>query len=360
MKRVYNFSAGPAAMPTSVLETVRDELLDYRNEGMSIMEMSHRGKVFEGLLEEITANLRRLASIPDRFDILYMTGGASTQFALVPMNLSAAGREAGYVNTGVWSEKAIEQAKILKVNVFDAGSSADKNHNYIPDVRTKSGLDYLHITTNNTIYGTQFKTLPQSGDTKLIIDMSSDFLSRPLDWTNIGMVYAGAQKNAGPSGLTIVVIDRDYYTRESAALPTMFRYSTFAKNQSMYNTPPTFQIYLFGLILSWIEKQGGLAEMSKYNERKAAHIYSVIDEFSSFYTGHAVKEARSAMNVTFRLPGEEMDKKFLKMAEERKLIGLKGHRSVGGMRASIYNAVPEEACQTLAVMMREFAKQNGG
>lgn len=347
-------------MPTSVLETVRDELLDYQNEGMSIMEMSHRGKVFEGLLEEITARLRKVASIPDRFDILYMTGGASTQFALVPMNLSGPGREAGYMNTGVWSEKAIEQAKLLKLSVFDAGNSADKNHNYIPAIKTKDGLDYMHITSNNTIYGTQFKTLPAAGGTKLIIDMSSDFLSRPIDWTNIGMVYAGAQKNAGPSGVTIVVIDREYYGREKADTPTMFRYSTFAKNQSMYNTPPTFQIYLFGLILSWIEKHGGLEEMQKLGERKAGYLYSVIDEFSSFYQGHAVKEARSLMNVTFRLPGEEFDKKFLKAAEERKLIGLKGHRSVGGMRASIYNAVPEEACQVLAVMMREFAKQNGG
>ncbi|MBL8018151.1 MAG: 3-phosphoserine/phosphohydroxythreonine transaminase [Leptospirales bacterium] len=360
MRRVYNFSPGPAALPLPVLETIRDEMLDYQGTGMSIMEMSHRGKVFEGLLEDINQRLRKLASIPDRFDILYMTGGASAQFAFVPMNLSKRGNSAGYVNTGVWSEKAIEQAKLLGINAFDAGSSKDKNHSYIPNVVTKPGLDYLHITSNNTIYGTQFKKFPDPGDTKLIVDMSSDFLSRPIDWNKMGLVYAGAQKNAGASGITLAIIDRDYYAREPNELPTVFRYSTYGKNQSLYNTPPTFQIYVFGLVLSWIEKQGGLAEMARYNERKADHIYSVMDEFPKFYAGHSVKNARSLMNITFRLPSEELEQKFLKLAEERKLMGLKGHRSVGGLRASVYNAVGEEACQVLSVLMREFARQNGG
>ncbi len=360
MRRVYNFSPGPAALPLPVLETIRDELLDFQNTGMSVMEMSHRGKVFESLLEDTNQRLRKLAGIPDRFDILYMTGGASTQFALIPMNLSKKGSTAGYANTGVWSEKAIEQAQLLGVNVFDAGSSKDKNHSYIPDVKTKPGLDFLHITSNNTIYGTQFHSFPNPGDTKLIIDMSSDFLSRPIDWTNVGMVYAGAQKNAGPSGVTVVIIDRDYYARESKEIPTMFRYSTYAKNNSLYNTPPTFQIYVFGLVVSWIEKQGGLAEMHKYNVRKADLIYNVMDEFPKFYRGHAVKDARSLMNITFNVPSEDLESKFLKAAEERKLMGLKGHRSVGGLRASVYNAVGEEACQVLSVMMREFARSNGG
>lgn len=360
MRRVYNFSPGPAALPLPVLETIRDELLDYQNTGMSIMEMSHRGKVFEGLLDDINQRLRKLASIPDRFDILYMTGGASAQFAFVPMNLSGKGRKAGYVNTGVWSEKAIEQASLLGIQVFDAGSSKDKNHSYIPEVKTTSGLDYLHVTSNNTIYGTQFQKLPSPGDTKLVIDMSSDFLSRPIDWSNIGMVYAGAQKNAGPSGVTIVIVDREYYGRESAETPTVFRYSTYAKNNSLYNTPPTFQMYVFGLVVSWIEKQGGLEEMHKYNHHKAELIYNVMDEFPKFYTGHAVKNARSLMNITFRLPSEDLEGKFLKAAEERKLMGLKGHRSVGGLRASTYNAVGEEACQVLSVLMREFARSNGG
>jgi len=359
MRRVYNFSPGPAAMPLPVLETIRDELLDYQGTGMSIMEMSHRGKVFETLLEEINQRLRRLAGIPDRFDVLYMTGGASAQFALVPMNLSRKGKTAGYVNTGVWSEKAIEQAKLLGINVFESGSSKDKNHSYIPQLKTKSGMDYLHITSNNTIFGTQFRELPNPGDTKLIVDMSSDFLSGPIDWSNIGLVYAGAQKNAGPSGVTIAIIDREYYSRESGDLPTVFRYSTYGKNGSLYNTPPTFQIYAFGLVLGWIEKQGGLSDMLKYNQRKADFIYSVMDEFPNFYTGHAVRDARSLMNITFRLPNEELEQKFLKAAEERKLMGLKGHRSVGGLRASAYNAVGEEACQVLSVLMREFARQNG-
>jgi phosphoserine aminotransferase len=356
MPRIFNFSAGPAVLPDSVLETIRDELLDYRGSGMSIIEMSHRGKIFDEVYKESLALFRRVANIPERFDILYMTGGASTQFALLPINLARPGHSAGYVNTGVWSEKAIEQAELAGIKVHDAGSSKDKNHSYIPALKLAPGLDYLHITSNNTIYGTQFRDLPDPGDTKLAIDMSSDFLSRPIDWKHIGVAYAGLQKNAGPSGLTVVVIDREYYARESEKTPTMFRYSTFAKNDSMYNTPPTFQIYAFGLVLKWIETNGGLVGVEKHNAVKAQHIYDAIDAFPQFYQGHAEKKSRSLMNVTWNFANKDLEADFLKGAVERKMDGLKGHRSVGGMRASIYNAMSEAGCKALADYMRDFAK----
>jgi len=365
MKRVYNFSPGPAILPLEVLEQIRDELLDYQNTGMSVMEMSHRGSVFSKIHEESMALLRKIANIPDNFDILYMTGGASTQFALVPLNLTGnrfnqKGGMAGYINTGTWSTKAIEQAKILNVNHQVIASSKDKNFSYIPkNYEIPPGLDYLHITSNNTIYGTQYKKFPEPKDTKLVIDMGSDFLSYPIDWTHIGLVYAGLQKNAGPSGMTVVIIDKEYYKREYEHLPTMFRYSTFGESQSLYNTPPTFQIYVFNLILKWIEKKGGLEEIHKINERKAKYIYDVIDESNGFYIGHSEKEDRSLMNVTFRLKNESLQDEFIKKAKEHDLVELKGHRSVGGMRASIYNAMPEEGCRILAEFMREFYKKHG-
>ncbi|MDH5656402.1 MAG: 3-phosphoserine/phosphohydroxythreonine transaminase, partial [Spirochaetia bacterium] len=259
MARVYNFSPGPAAIPTDVLEQVQQELLDFKGTGMSVMEMSHRGKVFDGVYKETLENLRKLASIPERFDILYMTGGASMQFALVPMNLALPGKPVTYVNTGTWSQKAIEQAKLAGLDIHVAASSEETNFNFVPkDLDLKPGSSYMHITSNNTIFGTQFHKLPDPGDTKLIIDASSDFLSKPIDWTNIGIMYAGLQKNAGPSGLVVVIIDREYYSRENEKTPTLMRYSTYAKNDSMFNTPPTFQIYVFGLILKWIEAKGGL------------------------------------------------------------------------------------------------------
>lgn len=347
-------------MPTTVLETVRDELLDFQGSGISVMEMSHRGKVFDAVYQESIENLRKLAQIPEDFDILYMTGGASAQFALVPMNLSGLDSSAGYVNTGAWSEKAIKAAKSLGVTVFETATSAESNHNHIPaKIQPARGLDYLHITSNNTIFGTQFQTLPDPGDTKLAIDMSSDFLSKPIDWTNIGVAYAGTQKNAGPSGLTVVVIRKSYYERESEKVPAIFRYSTFAKNDSMYNTPPTFQIYVFGLILKWLESQGGLSGIARHNEGKAKLIYDVIDEFPDFYKGHAQKDSRSLMNITWNFANPDLEKAFLEEAQKLKLDGLKGHRSVGGMRASTYNAMPEAGCKALADFMRDFQKKNG-
>lgn len=345
-------------MPLSVLETIQKELLDFRGSGMSLMEMSHRGKEYDEVHEASFQRLRRLAAIPDRFDILYMTGGASTQFALVPLNL-AANKKAGYINTGAWSQKAIEEAKIQNVSVVEIASSEDKNFSYIPEIKSiPDGLDYVHMTTNNTIFGTQFQTLPPAGDAKLVIDMSSDVFSRPIDWTNIGLMYAGAQKNAGPAGLTVCVIDKEYYAREAKTIPSMFRYSTYGKSKSLYNTPPTFGIYIFGLVLEWIENQGGLAGMEKHNRAKAGLIYDAIDKSGGFYIGHAVPNSRSFMNITFNLARKDLEGAFLKGAEERKLSGLKGHRSVGGMRASVYNAMPEEGCRVLADYMKEFAREN--
>ena len=355
MNRVYNFSAGPATLPLPVLETAQKEFLDYQGSGMSVMEMSHRGKIFKSIYQESVDKLRKIASIPERFDILYMTGGASTQFALVPLNLSGEGRKSGYINTGAWSKKAIGQAKIQGVDLVSCGTSEDKNFSYIPqNLDIPAGLDYLHLTSNNTIFGTQFNELPNPNGNKLVIDMSSDFLSRPIDWTNIGLVYAGTQKNAGPSGLTVVIIDKEYYARESEKTPSIFRYSTYAENESMFNTPPTFQVYIFGLVLDWIESMGGLSGVEKHNQAKAALIYDKIDALDA-YRPHAENGSRSLMNVTFNLADKSREEDFLKGAVEQKLDGLKGHRSVGGFRASIYNAMSKEGCAALAEYMGTFA-----
>lgn len=361
MERAFNFSPGPATLPTEVLETIQGELLDYQGTGISVMEMSHRGKIFDAVYKESIANLRKLAAIPEDFDILYMTGGASTQFALAPINLAGKGKRAGYVNTGAWSEKAIKAAQSVGVEVFEAASSKESNHNHIPkEIASGSDLAYLHITSNNTIFGTQFQSLPAYADAKLVIDMSSDFLSKPIDWSNIGVAYAGTQKNAGPSGLTVVVMHKSLYERESDETPAIFRYSTFAKNDSMYNTPPTFQIYAFGLILKWLlEKQGGLKGIAAHNEKKAKLIYDVIDGVPEFFKGHSVADSRSLMNVTWNFANTDLNQVFLDGANERRLDGLKGHRSVGGLRASIYNAMPEAGCAALAEYMKEFLKSNG-
>ncbi|MFN3604869.1 MAG: 3-phosphoserine/phosphohydroxythreonine transaminase [Leptonema sp. (in: bacteria)] len=363
MNRIFNFSPGPAMLPTEVLQQVKEELLDYQGTGMSIMEMSHRGGTFEKIHNESIQLLKKIASIPDRFDVLYMTGGASTQFALVPLNLTGnrynqRSGKAGYINSGTWSTKAIEQANILGVDYVVVATSEDKNFSYIPKNFTiPEGLSYLHITSNNTIYGTQYFEFPKPKDTKLVIDMSSDFISRPIDWDTIGLVYAGLQKNAGPAGMTVVIIDKEYYKREDEHLPTMFRYSTFGKNNSLYNTPPTFQIYMFYLILQWIEKQGGLEKIHQINREKAKYIYDAIDQSNGFYIGHSVKEDRSLMNVTFRLKDPSLEEEFVNQAKQLKLLNLKGHRSVGGMRASIYNAMPVEGCKILAEFMLDFSRK---
>lgn len=324
---------------------------------MSVIEMSHRGKEFISIYEESVALLREIAQIPERFDILYMGGGASTQFALIPWNLSAPGKSAAYVNTGAWSEKAIAQAEKRGLKVHLAGSSEASNHDHIPaKLDIPAGQDYVHITTNNTIFGTQFAALPKvPSDTKLVMDLSSDMLSRPIDWSQVGLAYGGAQKNAGPAGVTVVIIDKEYYARESEEIPEVFRYSTYGKNDSAYNTPPCFQIYAFGLVLKWIKAEGGLSGIEKHNEAKAKLIYDQIDANPNVYVGHAKPDSRSLMNITFNLKDKSKEGEFLKGAESRKLMGLKGHRSVGGFRASTYNAMSQAGCQALADYLKEFA-----
>lgn len=358
MTRVYNFFAGPAILPLEVLQTVQAELLDYRGSGMSVMEMSHRDDIFSEIYADSIRRLRALAAVPDRFDILYMTGGASAQFALVPLNLSAKGHRVGFVHTGVWTKKAIAEARLQELEIEICGSSEESGFDRIPEeIRVSAGLDYLHIVSNNTIYGTQYRSFPSSAGNELVIDMSSDFLSRPIDWSDTGLVFAGAQKNAGPSGLTIVILDRKLYEREPETLPTMFRYSTFGKNESRYNTPPTFQIYIFDLILQWLEREGGLSGMAGKNQEKAALIYEQLDAHPDVYEGHARSDSRSLMNITFRLKDEGRNEEFLRRAQERGMVGLKGHRSVGGFRASVYNSMPVEGCRALADFLRQFAER---
>lgn len=362
MNRVFNFSPGPAALPLPVLQTIQEELLDYKNTGMSIMEMSHRGPEFLEVYYDSIARLKKLAEIPERFDVLYMSGGASLQFALIPMNLiSGSARDAGYVNTGIWSQKAIDQALLQGVPVHNSGSSKESGYDRIPEsFDIPAHLEYLHITSNNTIYGTQFHKNPDTGGVPLIIDMSSDFLSRPIDWNNVGLIYAGAQKNAGPSGLTVAIIDRDLYSRESEKTPTLLRYSTFGKNESSYNTPPTFQIYVFRLVLEWIESMGGLHSMDVRNQEKAALIYNTLEAHPEVYKICAQKGSRSLMNITFNLINKDDEGIFLEESRKRRLLGLKGHRIFGGFRASVYNAMTIEGCRELAGFLTEFAAGNRG
>jgi phosphoserine aminotransferase len=368
--RSTNFSAGPATLPISVMEKIQSEFLNYNNTGMSVIEMSHRWPVFEEILFSSFKMLREIAGIPDRFDILYMTGGASTQFALIPMNLSVPGKKAGYIKTGVWAKKAVEQAQIQQVPVHIAGSSEDSKYSYIPaDLDIKEDLSYLHITSNNTVYGSQFHKFPDPTaggkfpDSKLVIDMSSDFLSRPMnpsDWDHIGLIYAGLQKNAGPSGLTVVIIDKELYAREKETTPTLFRYSTYAPNDSMFNTPPTFQIYVFKLILEWLIEQGGLSAMEKHNEKKARLIYDAIDRHPDFYKGHVKKEDRSLMNITFFMENPDLEKEFVAQAKAAGMWGLKGHRIIGGIRVSLYNAMDIAGTEKLVSFMEDFYNKNSG
>ena len=360
-KRVFNFNAGPAALPLPVLEEAQRDLLDFQGTGMSILEMSHRSKEFQPIVEEAENLFKELLGAPADYRVLFLQGGASTQFAMVPMNFLPAGATADYILTGTWSKKALDEAvKIGDAKV--AASSEETNFDRIPElssVKLSDSPAYIHITSNNTIFGTSWVNLPNFGDIPLVADMSSDILSRPFDVRPYGLIYAGAQKNPGPAGVTVVLIRPDFLERVPKNIPTMLRYDIHAKNNSLYNTPPVFSIYIVLLVLRWLKAQGGLAAMEKLNKAKAALIYDTIDNSGGFYRGHAQKDSRSLMNVTFRLPNEELEKKFAAEATQAGLVGLKGHRSVGGMRASIYNAVPLEACQALADFMKEFQKQNG-
>lgn len=359
-ERLFNFNAGPAALPLEVLQEIQSQIVNFRGSGMSILEVSHRSKWFEDVLDDAIARVKRLLNLDDRFEVLFLQGGASMQFAMVPMNLALDGKPVDYVDTGTWSTKAIKEARIQKKDVRVIASSEDKEFTYIPNrIEVSVGASYLHITSNNTIRGTQWRSFPNAGEVPLVSDMSSDIFSRVFDPAPFGLIYAGAQKNAGPAGVTLVVIRRDMLERTPATLPTMLKYTTFAEKKSMFNTPPCFAIYVVQLVAKWLEEtMGGIAAMEAINTRKAALLYNYLDS-QDFYRGTAEKESRSFMNVTFRLPTPELEQKFIAEALTHNLGGLKGHRSVGGCRASIYNAVPMQAVEALVDFMKDFVKKNG-
>jgi phosphoserine aminotransferase len=360
--RIHNFSAGPAALPESVLRKAQEAIWNVAGSGIGIMEHSHRGKVFERVIGEAEQACRSLAGIPDNYRVLFLQGGASLQFAMIPMNLLSPDRTADFLVTGVWSQKAVKEAKTLgKVHI--AATSEATNFDRIPklnEIRYSSQPVYVHITTNNTIYGTQWQTEPPvPNGVPLVADTSSDMYSRPIDIQKYGMVYAGAQKNLGPSGVVLVIIRDDLVEAGSKSLPTMLQYRTHAAENSLYNTPPTFAIYVMGEVFKWIQAQGGLAAMAEHNEAKARLLYDYLDN-SDFFRGTAQPDSRSLMNVCFRGPTEELEAKFISEATKRGLDGLKGHRSAGGMRASIYNACPRAAVEALVAFMQEFERANRG
>jgi len=357
---VFNFSPGPAVLPQAVLEQARDELLDWQGTGMSVMEMSHRSKEFIAIAEAAQADLRGLLAIPANYKVLFLQGGATAQFAMVPMNLLRGKKAADYIHTGEWAKKAISEAgKFCSVNV--AASSADRNFSYVPkQAAWKLGPDsaYVHITSNETIGGIEYHWLPDTGGVPLVADMSSHILARPLNVSKFGLIYAGAQKNIGPAGLTIVIVREDLIGQAVTGSPAMFDYKIHADNESMYNTPPTYALYIAGLVFQWLKKMGGLGHMERVNLLKAGLIYAFLDA-SRFFSSPVAKDDRSIMNIPFRLRDDALDEEFLKQAKARGLMQLKGHRSVGGMRASIYNAMPVEGVKALVQFMREFEARYG-
>lgn len=359
MERVYNFSAGPSTLPEAVLKQASEEMLNYGGSGMSVMEMSHRSAVYQGIIDAAEASLRQLMNIPDNYKVLFLQGGASTQFAMLPMNLMVGSKKIDIVNTGAWSKKAIAEAKRFgEVNVL--ASSEDTTFNYIPKLDPATftkDADYFYITSNNTIYGTVYNELPDTGDVPIIADMSSNILSEEIDVTKYGVIFAGAQKNMGPAGVTVVIIREDLIGKADDSVPTMFNYETHVKAESMFNTPPTYSIYMCGLVFKYLLDNGGINAMEATNRKKAAILYDYLDS-SDFYKGTVVKEDRSLMNVPFVSPSEELDAAFIKGAAEKGLVNLKGHRSVGGMRASIYNAMPVEGVEALVDYMKAFADAN--
>lgn len=360
--RIFNLNAGPAGLPLPVLQQVQAELLNYAGTGMSVMEISHRSKAFDDILANAEGDLRALLGISADYDVLFLQGGATLQFAMVPMNLRRAAASADYILTGAWAQAAYKEASkqgLARV----AGSSEASQFNMVP-AQSALSLDpqaaYLHFTTNETIHGVEWPAEPEPpAGVPLVADMSSDFVSRPVDVDKYGLIYAGAQKNLGPAGVTLVIIRKDLLERVPPALPLMLDYKLQASNHSLYNTPPVFTIYVVGLVLRWLRGLGGLAAMAERNAAKSALVYSTIDESGGFYRGHAAPASRSHMNVTFRLPSEALDKQFAKQAEAEGFVGLKGHRSVGGIRASIYNAFPHEGAAALAQFMREFQRTQG-
>ena len=357
--RIHNFSAGPAVLPVEVLEQVQRDLLSLPGVGMSVLEISHRSAAFDEILEGCEADLRKLAGIPDGYHVLFLQGGASLQFSMVPMNLLPQGGSADYIVTGVWAQKAVKEAKRVG-SVKIAASTEAESFNRVPkaqELKLDPAAAYVHYTTNNTIYGTQCFYTPDTGSVPLVADASSDIFSRPIDVARYGLIYAGAQKNLAPAGVTLVIIRDDLIKRTPTTLPTMLQYGVHVENKSLYNTPPVFAIYVMRLVLRWLIAQGGLDAIERTNARKADKLYAEIDR-TGFYRGHAQKDSRSRMNVTFRLPTEELDKKFVKEATAAGLDGLKGHRSVGGLRASIYNAFPEKGVDALVQFMQEFERRN--
>jgi len=358
--RIYNFSAGPAVLPVPVLEEAQRDLVELPGVGMSVLEISHRSKPFDEIIQGAEADMRALAGIPANYKILFLQGGASLQFSMVPMNLLTAGLTADYILTGDWGKKALKEAKKVGATNIAASTEAG-NFKEIPaqaDLRLTPGAAYVHMTSNNTIHGTEWQYVPDIGSTPLVCDMSSDMYSRPIDISKYALIYAGAQKNLGPSGLTVVVIREDMLARSADSLPTMLNYKTHAENGSLYNTPPVFGIYILRLVLKWLVGLGGLTKIQEVNERKAAMLYAELDR-TAFWKPHAAKGGRSRMNITFRLPNEELEKLFVKESTAAGFDGLKGHRSVGGLRASIYNAFPEQGIVDLVAFMKAFERKHG-
>lgn len=358
MERVYNFSAGPATLPLEVLEISSNEMTNYHSSGMSVMEMSHRSKEYKKIFDEAKQDLIDLMEIPSTYEVLFLQGGASTQFAMIPMNIMGGSNKAVFVDTGAWSTKAIKEAKNFgEVKVI--ASSKETTYNYIPEIKSEdidTDADFFYITSNNTIYGTEYKSLPKT-EVPIVADMSSNILSKPINVSDYGIIFAGAQKNIGPSGVTVVIIRKDLLERSDGTLPTMFDYNTHVKADSMFNTPPTYSIYIAGLVFKWLKRKGGLSEIEKINKKKADLLYDYIDN-SKLFSNPVAKKDCSAMNVTFILPSEELNAKFIEEAAKKGLKTLKGHRSVGGMRASIYNAMPYEGVKALVDFMKEFEETN--
>lgn len=362
-ERIFNFSAGPATLPTPVLEEARDDLLSYKGCGMSVMEMSHRSKEFTEIIEQTKASVKSLLSVPDSHEVLFLQGGASLQFVMAPQNLCLPGKPVDMINTGSWTKKALKEIKTIG-EARIAATTEEDNFLRLPKVdelNLSADASYVHCASNNTIFGTQWKMFPKTGDVPLVADMSSDILSRPIDVSDFGLIFAGAQKNIGPAGVTLVIVDRELAERAPESLPTMHQYRTFIEANSLYNTPPCFAIYISGLVMKWIESMGGLQAMDEHNKAKAEILYQAIDDSDFFYCPVKEKQDRSMMNAVFRITGDnaELEKKFVSEATANGLSGLKGHRSVGGLRASIYNAMPKEGIEALVAFMKEFEAANG-
>jgi len=363
MNRIFNFGAGPSAIPVEVLEEAQKNLVDYKGEGLSIMEASHRSKMYDKVHMEAISLMRELYKIPEDYDVLFLQGGASLQFAMIPMNLCQGGK-VQYVDSGSWSSKAIKEAKIQNLDMEVIASSKDTTYDRIPaDINFDDDLDYAYITSNNTIYGTEYREFPTT-KSPLVVDASSDIFSYPVDWSKVDLMFAGAQKNAGPSGLTIVIVKKELVERVGDSVPTMLRYKTHAEKDSLFHTPPTFGIYILNLILHWLQDNGGIEAIAQKNEAKAKLLYDAIDNSNGYYIGHATKNSRSLMNVSYNIKDaegnnrSELEAKFVKEATEAGMIGLKGHRSIGGLRASIYNAMSHDGVQALVDFMEKFQKEN--